>query len=472
VRRLHWCALALVMGCSQAGPPPSGPALPVGPITHQGRWLTDAEGRVVLMHGVNMVNKNPPYYPSAEGFSDADATWLAANGFLVVRVGILATGLMPTPGVVDMGYLQNIATTVQDLASHGVYSLIDLHQDGWGPVTGSDGFPAWMTLTGDASNEIDAGFPFYYEASPALQQAFQSFWDNAPGPGDAGLEDDYAAMFTAVATTFANQPFVLGYDLFNEPWPGTTWSSCLDSGGCPMLDQSELGQAYARATTAIRAAGDEHLVFGEPFSPFNFGSLTAIPVPGADPNAGMAFHVYPLAPNEASEVVGNAVAWSMGSGGALLNTEWGASVAPAVLQPAETALDTAFVSWIFWSFCCELVSSLSQAPGGSNLVASTASLLIEPYPLAVAGTPQMLTIDPTMETLSFTWSTARVGGGSFATGAVTTFEVPASIYPMGYTATATGGWVTSAACAPLLTVAAMPDATTVSVNVVAGGNCP
>jgi endoglycosylceramidase len=473
-------ATAALLACanhssSQSGPPPSGPALPVAPVGHQGRWLTDADGRVLLVHGVNMVNKVAPYTPAAAGFSDADAAWLADNGFFVVRVGILATGLMPTPGVVDAGYVQQIVSTVKGLASHGIFSLIDLHQDGWGPVTGSDGFPAWMTLTGDAGNDLDAGFPTYYEQNPALQQAFQSFWDDATGPGDAGLQEDYAAMFAAVATQLAGQPYVLGYDLFNEPWPGTTWSACLnDAQGCPSLDTGELGPAYAKAVAAIRGAGDTHLVLGEPFVLFNFGvSTTSLPLPGGDPNAGMAFHAYPLAPDQTANVASNAIAWSAGTGGALLDSEWGASTSPETLVPQAVALDEALVPWIFWSFCCELVPSLQQAPGGSNLVSSTASVLVQPYPLAVAGTPQQLTVDPSSSTLSFTWSTAPVtAGATFATGTVTSIVTPAYTYPGGYTATVTGGWITSAPCAPVLTVAAMPAASTVTVDVQPGGGCP
>ena len=371
---LMWLAVAL-LGCRtsteaspQSSPPASGPALPVAPIGHQGRWLTDAEGRVLLVHGVNMVEKDAPYYPAAAGFSDDDAAWLADNGFRVVRVGILATGLMPTPGVIDTAYLQQVATTVSDLAQHDVYSLIDFHQDGWGPEVGSDGFPAWMTLTGTAVNDTDAGFPFYYQQNPALQQAFQSFWDDAEGPDDAGLQDDYAAMFSAVATQFAGEPYVLGYDLFNEPWPGTTWSACLnDPDGCPSLDTGELGPAYAKAVSAIRAAGDSHLVFGEPFNLYNFGlSTTSMPLPGGDSNAGMSFHAYPLTTNQVPALVANAISWSSTTGGALLDTEWGATESSEVLTPESLALDSALVPWIFWSFCCELVPSLAQPPGGAT----------------------------------------------------------------------------------------------------------
>ena len=390
----------------------------------------------------------------------------------MVRVGVLATGLMPTPGVVDMGYVQDVATTVKDLASHQVFSLIDFHQDGFGPSVGSDGFPAWMTLTGDAGAS-DAGFPFYYEESPALQQAFQSFWDNAAGPDGKGLQDDYVAMFTALASAFASEPYVLGYDLFNEPWPGTTWSACLDDAqGCPSLDHNELDPVYAEAVSAMRAAGDLHLILGEPFVLFNFGeSTTSIAVPGADPNAGMAFHVYPISTDEAPTVIQNAITWSQGTHGALLNTEWGATVEPTALLSESLALDSALMPWIFWSFCCELVPSLDASPGGDNLVASTAAALIQPYPLAVAGTPTELTLDPTLQTMSFSWSTARVGGGSFAPGTVTSFEAPTLTYPHGYSVAVTHGEVTSLPCAPLLTVIAAPNASTVSVRLTPGGRC-
>jgi endoglycosylceramidase len=477
--RIWLCAaLVLACGCSAAdskdpGPPPSGPALPVGPIGHQGRWLTDAEGRVLLIHGVNMVQKDAPYDPASAGFSDADAAWLADSGFRVVRVGILATGLMPTPGVVDTKYIEKVAATVADLAKHDVFSLIDFHQDGWGPEVGSDGFPEWMTLTGNAVNDTSVGFPLYYQKNPALQQAFQSFWDNAKGPDGKHLQDDYAAMFGAIGKQFAGDPHVLGYDLFNEPWPGTTWNDCLNKpGGCPTLDKSELAPVYAKAVAAIRAAGDQHLIFGEPFVLFNFGyTPTAIPLPGGDANAGLSFHVYPLLQSYVPKVIDNAVAWSSRTGGALLNTEWGATTATTTLTDDAAAFDAALVPWIFWSFFSEVVPSLDEAPGGKNLVASTASVLIQAYPLAVAGTPKELVVDPAQRTLSFTWSTSPVGKGDFAKGAVTSFEVPAFTYPEGYTGTATNGWITSEPCAPILTVAAKPGADSVTVTIEPRGEC-
>jgi endoglycosylceramidase len=56
-------------------------------IKNAGRWLTDERGRVVVLHGMNMVNKLPPYHPAAIGFGAKDADFLAAQGFNTVRLG-------------------------------------------------------------------------------------------------------------------------------------------------------------------------------------------------------------------------------------------------------------------------------------------------------------------------------------------------------------------------------------------------
>jgi endoglycosylceramidase len=68
----------------------TGPA--VLPLGNTGTWLTDAEGRVVVLHGLNQVYKVPPYEPSADGFGDDDAAFLAANGFNAMRVGVIWAG--------------------------------------------------------------------------------------------------------------------------------------------------------------------------------------------------------------------------------------------------------------------------------------------------------------------------------------------------------------------------------------------
>src|ERR1700758_2456163 len=85
---------------SGVGPPtPSAAATgPILPLGHVGRWMTDSAGRVVVLHGLNQVYKVPPYEPSADGFGDDDAAFLAANGFDAMRVGVIWAGVEPRPG--------------------------------------------------------------------------------------------------------------------------------------------------------------------------------------------------------------------------------------------------------------------------------------------------------------------------------------------------------------------------------------
>ena len=63
-------------------------------------------------------------------------------------------------------------------------------------------------------------FPTYYLTNPALQRAFDNFWLNKPGPDGVPLQTHYAEAVHAVAASVHDEDYVLGYDTFNEPWPG------------------------------------------------------------------------------------------------------------------------------------------------------------------------------------------------------------------------------------------------------------
>ena len=446
-------------------------ATPVGMISHHGRWLIDGAGRVIIVHGVNMVEKSAPYYPAAAGFGADDAAWISQHGFNVVRLGVLATGLMPQPGRIDPTYLARLAATVAQLARDHIFVLLDFHQDGWGPAVGDDGFPPWMTLTGTATNSHTT-FPLYYITNPAIQQSFQSFWDNAAGPGGTRLQDQFAAMIRAVAARFATNPAVIGYDVFNEPWPGTTWSACLnDAAGCPTLDHGELDPFYAGTSRALRAVDRNHLLFVEPFVLFNYGqSTTSVSLPGADPSAGLSFHLYTLDVAHEPKVLANALGWSRATTGALMNTEWGATSDPATITREAGELDHAMIPWIFWSYD-ELVPNLRRAPGSGAFPTAAADALARAYPSVVAGTPAEFAFDAATRTLAFSWSTNRPGGGGYPTGTVTAFEVPATAYPDGYSIVAAGARVTSEPCAPIATVAALAGVKRASVRISPAGGC-
>jgi hypothetical protein len=114
---------------------PSGTTATAGPTEvyssfgTAGNWVVNRDGQTVIVHGTNMVYKTAPYEPSVIGFGNDDAAFLAENGFNAVRLGVIWAGVEPEPGVYNYAYLASIKDTVQTLADHGIYTIIDFHQD-------------------------------------------------------------------------------------------------------------------------------------------------------------------------------------------------------------------------------------------------------------------------------------------------------------------------------------------------------
>jgi len=203
--------------------------VPAQPLGHEGRWITDDHGRVVLIHAVNMVYKRPPYYPKAIGFGKDDAQFLHRHGFNGVRLGVIYAGVEPKPGKYDNAYLDHIAATERTLDKNGVFSLLDFHQDLYNEKFQGEGWPDWAVQDDGLSNPRN-GFPTNYLTNPALNRAFDHFWANDL-VGGVKLQDEYAAAWQHVARTFRGSNWVLGYDVMNEPWPGSGWQTCAQPAG-------------------------------------------------------------------------------------------------------------------------------------------------------------------------------------------------------------------------------------------------
>jgi endoglycosylceramidase len=464
-------ALALALPAAAFGATPPG---------HAGRWITDPQGRVLLPHGLNMVNKVKPYAPAGTGFGDDDARFLARNGLNIVRLGVIYTAVEPQPGVYDDAYLAGIAKTVATLGKRGVYSLLDFHQDQYNERFQGEGFPDWAVQDDGLPALPKNGFPGNYPTMPALQRAFDHLWANSPGPGGVGLADRFASAWQHVAERFNGNANVIGYDLFNEPWPGTDWTPCAGAAGCPAFD-STLAAFQKRVIAAVRKADKRHLVFYEPNVLFNFGNPTHLPDLG-DARAGMSFHDYCGTATDDScprKVLANAVAHSRGTGDAALLTEWGSVDTKSTLQQLPNLADAQLMPWIEWAYCgCDdptgsippdveaLVLDPAKAPTGNNVKAAKLAALARPHPGAVAGTPLKLAFDTRSRRLSFSWSTSRAAGhGRFAAGACTSVYLPPTIYPHGYRVSVSGARVASAASAGLLELDSLAGARRVTLRV-------
>jgi endoglycosylceramidase len=467
--------------------------LPAAPIGHAGRWITDADGRVLTVAGVNMVNKLTPYTPAADGLDDADGAFLAANGLSAVRVGIIWKALEPEPGVFNDSYLASIASTVSMLGSHGIVSLLDFHQDMYNEEFQGEGAPDWAV---DQSGPIFPllGFSANYFLLPALMTAYDNFWANASVDGE-GLQDWYAAAWQHVAAYFKGNPDVLGYDLYNEPDPGSDIYSCLLSAdGCPSFDAT-LTSFYTKVDKAIRQVNTTALLFGEPTLLFDIGNPSSLGSTG-DADSGFSFHMYcPFAsvsslldfacPSSDTATLSNAEAVSSRTGDALLMTEFGATNDASMLSEDVAAAASAKVGWMMWAMCyCGdpttssssegLVNDLTQAPSGSNVNTGMLDALAVPHPDLVSGTPGGYGYDASTQVFTLTYSTERADGTrAFAAGSRTSVSVPAVQYPSGYQVAVAGGTVVSTG--GVLQVASCPGAATVTVTVSPGsgssGSC-
>lgn len=456
--------------------PPSAAASAPLPLGHAGRWLTDASGRVVVVHGTNLVYKLAPYYPAAAGFGDSDAAFLNRIGFTAVRVGVIWKALEPQPGVYSDAYLNHIASTVRTLARHGIVSLLDFHQDQYNEQFGGEGFPDWSVQTDGLPNTHTA-FPAGYETNPALQRAFDNFWADKLGPGGIGLQERYAAAWKHVAHRFAGNPDVLGYEIMNEPFPGSDYVSCVEATGCPASDEQLTG-LERKVARAVRTVDRRTLVFQEPYVTFNFGFQDHV---GAldDPHAVFAWHDYCLTASPCSSNATdfqNANAHIEASGEATFLTEFGATTQTSELDRIVSLADQNMVPWTEWAYCVcgdptgssteGLVNDPSKPKTGSNLVTTTLESLVEPYPHLVAGTPLNWGYDDQIKSFHLTYSTRKASGsGSFPAGSITEIETPRFDYLAGYAAHARGGAIISKPRASVLLLASCPGIRRVTVTI-------
>ena len=452
--------LALLLLLAALAAPSSGAAAGPAVLHREGSWLVDAQGRVVLLHGVNAVWKRAPYVPpaTAAGFTAKDADWIAAQGFNTVRLGVLFAGVMPQRGKVSQGYLAAVAKVVDLLAARRVWVLLDFHQDLYNEKFSGEGFPAWAVHDDGFPLLVNAGFPGNY-FQPPTSRAFDNFYANVDG-----LADLYAQAWKAVAARFSGTSYVLGYDVMNEPWPGTSFATCANPAGCPAFDTQSLQPLYEKVVAAIRSVDRSRIVWLEPHVLFNDGAQTNLGAlkPLTDPQLGLSWHQYCTTAGlthssggkagadcgpQGELVFGNAGKVTTGNGWASLLTEYGASDDLGDLARVTAAADAHLTGWQYWHYKeWSDPTTESQGSGGqglftndkdlSTLKQAKADLLVRPFARAVAGIPTAMAFDPSTKAFTLAY-TAKPSTG------LTEVFLPARQYPKGYTLAVTGASVVS-----------------------------
>lgn len=292
----------LSASCTPNGAPPPVRDPGTGP---ELSWLTavrgpdagvyDEAGRQVLLRGVNFNHlgdyfQSHPDLPTVASLDEDDWDDAAAQGMNVIRLVTNWSAWEPERDQFDLDYLARVRAAVEKANEHGMYVVIDLHQDAWSkfvftpadevcpPGTrhqiGWDGAPEWATFTDGAATCT----PGAREASPAVKRAWGNFYANRDG-----IRDEMVELWSWLATEFAHDAGVAGFDLLNEPGYSADADSAIRG----------LTRFYQDAIRAIRAAeravgGRGHIVFFEPpvfaaFPPVGFSD---------DPNLVYSPHNY------------------------------------------------------------------------------------------------------------------------------------------------------------------------------------
>lgn len=479
---------ALAMAFALAGSPAS--AQPGPGVDHVGRYLADAQGRALTVHGFNMVAKLAPYTAQSVGFGDDDARFLADNGFNLVRLGIMWSAVEPEPGRYDDEYLDEVAETVRTLAKHRIYTLIDFHQDAYSEPVGGQGFPEWAVNT-KLAGVVPVPNVDSREANLAHYVAWDNFWANTTAPDGAPLWDRFALFWQHVAQRFANEPWVIGYDLMNEPVPGTQTPLCLNPLVCP--HDETLGRFYRHVIPKIRHVDREHLIWYEPNMFAAAGTAQNIDH-GGDDRTVLSFHNYcaitaltagqfeqerqPVCPVTEETTFDQAEQQAARNDDALVMTEFGSTPSIQEIERVATSADVRQIGWTEWTYHntghtnfageYSIVRDPNKPPEGDNVNLDLLRATARPYPLAIAGTPTAWAFDTASKKSTLDYTTDRLDGqGAFPAGSRTVIALPGVQYPDGYTVTVTGALIASAT-GPLLQIASCPGADTVQVTVTPG----
>ena len=382
-----------------------------------GRWLVDPQGRVVIVHGLNLVYKLKPYAPpdAVTGFQRRDADWLARHGFNAARVGTLWAGLTPdAPGQADPSYLQKWQRVIDLLAERNIWIQLDAHQDQWHETYGGEGVPSWAAVRPapyDALPPVSAPFPTGYW-TPEVSTVFDDFWAD-----QGGLLDGWVAAWRVAAREWRDQDHLMGYDLLNEPWAGREWATCLVD-GCPTTYTEELQPAFEQATRAIRRIDGRNIVWWEPQQFAGGQPLDTFftPMAGED-QLGFSWHSYCPDVFLASQGVPggdveNCTAFAAGRqrhaleqsrtmGAVPMMSEWGATDNRRAIEIDADAADRFLMGWTHWAYKRWNDPTTADTAQGlfrddtdlSTVKRAKVRRLVRTYAQATAGTPLAMCFD-------------------------------------------------------------------------------
>lgn len=188
-----------------------------------GRKFIDSYGREVIFSGVNAVDKSD--YKSGEqkfpSLNEETIKKFNECGFNLIRLGFNWAKIEPEAGRYNDEYIESLREIIRLCEKYGIYVFLDMHQDLFSSVTNGDGAPQWAVCT-DSFTASPTKFVWAedYFWGKACHRSFDNFWNNKKVNG-RGLQDWYADCWTYLVKKLGSENAVIGFDVFNEPFPGS-----------------------------------------------------------------------------------------------------------------------------------------------------------------------------------------------------------------------------------------------------------
>lgn len=436
-RGICWLLAAFLL-LSACNKDEKDPTLTVDPST----LILDQYGRQLILHGLNTSSsaKYGDYLPWIE---EADvAREHTEFGFNFVRLLTSWVAIEPQRGVYNEDYLNAFAERVRWYTSRGMYVMIDMHQDVYGACVGGNGHPDWSCITdGHAALPLD-DLPWWVKnIDPRAVASWTNFWKYTQ---HKYLQDHYIRMWQKVASRFKDDPYVIGYDLMNEPWGGDLVRAFING----EFERTDLARFYERLIPGIREADPEKYIFFEPApAPVTFGAPSFLPQvrdTRASQRLVYAPHMYPYSLHEGGNYNAqdkrNLKDWERErkkdqrthKGAPLLCGEFGVSPSSAgfdeFLNDIHSMFDRNLWHWAYWS---------NDRGGWSPLNADRTetpicSHLVRAYPKATAGIIESFSYDPAEKKFTMTFM------ANPSIDKETEIFVPKRHFPNGYQAQVSG----------------------------------
>lgn len=192
-------------------------------VTRELRFI-DENGRTRLFNGMNIDDKLLDREEFRYKLDEEFFKKYKEHGFDIIRLAVTWQNLEPRMYRYNESYLKSIDRIFELAEKYGVYILLDMHQDLYSGNDGKsvgDGAPDWAAIKDGAKPRM----PIFvwadgYFFGRWVHKSFDHFWNNDFVKG-VGLQDRYCNLWKMLAKRYGDSPALFGYDLMNEPFPGS-----------------------------------------------------------------------------------------------------------------------------------------------------------------------------------------------------------------------------------------------------------